>query len=115
MFLDLLIKDAKRTRRNPWPILIFLAIPLSLTGLIGAAFSPRSQSSGLGQIKLAVVDDDRSVHDRGARGGREDRVEAAGGPPARDRDGTRDACGAGAVRSGAGRRAGLGGQPLGHD
>lgn len=61
MFLDLLIKDARRVCRNPWPILIFLAIPMCLTGLIGAAFGPKSQSSGLGQIKLAVVDEDDSV------------------------------------------------------
>lgn len=58
MFADLLIKDAKRMRQNPWPILIFLAIPLCLTALIGVAFGPNSESSGLGQIKLAVVDED---------------------------------------------------------
>jgi hypothetical protein len=60
MFLNLLLKDARRTRRNPWPILVFLAIPMCLTGLIGVAFGPGSQSSGLGQIKLAVVDEDDS-------------------------------------------------------
>jgi len=61
MFLDLLIKDARRVRRNPWPILIFLGIPLCLTALIGAAFGPKSESSGLGQITLAVVDEDDSI------------------------------------------------------
>jgi ABC-2 type transport system permease protein len=61
MLADLLIKDLKRTRRNPWPILIFLAIPLCITGLIGLAFSPKAAGGGLGKIKVALVDEDDSI------------------------------------------------------
>jgi ABC-type transport system involved in cytochrome c biogenesis permease component len=61
MLWTLLIKDLKRARRNPWPYLINLALPLCITGLIGLAFGPSSKDSGLGQIKMAVVDDDDSV------------------------------------------------------
>lgn len=61
MIWDLLLKDLKRTRRNPGPVLIFLAVPLCITGLLGAAFGPRSQPEGLGRIRLAVVDEDNSV------------------------------------------------------
>lgn len=61
MLLHLLIKDLKRTRRNPWPLLIFLAIPLCITGLIGMAFGPKASGGGLGKIKVALVDEDDSV------------------------------------------------------
>src|SRR5262245_25242857 len=57
----LLIKDLRRAWRNPWPYLINLALPLCITGLIGLVFGPSSTSGGLGQIKLAVVDEDDSV------------------------------------------------------
>lgn len=61
MFAHLLFKDLKRTRRNPWPILIFLAIPLCITGLVGLAFGPNASGGGLGKIKVALVDEDDSV------------------------------------------------------
>src|SRR6185369_1275837 len=61
MLWTLLIKDLKRARRNPWPYLINLALPLCITALIGLAFGPASKDGGLGQIKVAVVDDDDSV------------------------------------------------------
>ena len=61
MFFDLLIKDLKRLRRNPWQVLIFLTIPIAVTGLIGLAFGPKADSSGLGRIQLGIVDEDESL------------------------------------------------------
>lgn len=61
MLWNLLIKDLNRARRNPWPYLINLALPLCITGLIGLVFGPSSKGAGMGQIKLAVVDEDDSV------------------------------------------------------
>ena len=60
MFFALLAKDLRRARHNPIPWLTNLAIPLCITALIGLAFGS-SQSSGLGHIKFAVVDEDHSV------------------------------------------------------
>jgi ABC-type multidrug transport system permease subunit len=61
MLWNLLIKDLNRARRNPWPYLINLALPLCITGLVGLAFGPSSKGGGMGQIKLAVVDEDDSL------------------------------------------------------
>src|SRR2546427_10115175 len=61
MLWTLLIKDLKRARHNPWPYLLNLALPLCITALVGLVFGPSSKGGGLGQIKLAVVDDDDSV------------------------------------------------------
>jgi ABC-type multidrug transport system permease subunit len=62
MIFRLLIKDLLRMWRNPWPTLIFIAIPLLLTGLLGMVFGPKSSGSGgLQPIQLAVVDEDKSV------------------------------------------------------
>ena len=61
MLWQLLIKDLRRARRNPWPYLINLALPLCITALIGLTFGPSSKDAVLGQITVAVVDDDDSV------------------------------------------------------
>src|SRR5213596_3309538 len=61
MLWTLLIKDLSRARHNPWPYLINLALPLCITALIGLVFGPSSKGGGLGQIMLAVVDEDDSV------------------------------------------------------
>jgi ABC-2 type transport system permease protein len=61
MLRTLLIKDLTRAWRNPWPYLINLALPLCITALIGLVFGSSSKGGGLGQIKLAVVDEDDSV------------------------------------------------------
>ena len=61
MLWTLLLKDLSRARHNPWPYLINLALPLCITALIGLVFGPSSKGGGLGQIKLAVVDEDDSV------------------------------------------------------
>jgi ABC-type polysaccharide/polyol phosphate export permease len=68
MLWNLLVKDLSRARRNPWPYLINLALPLCITGLIGLAFGPSSQGGGLGRIKIAIVDEDDSVLSRFLRG-----------------------------------------------
>src|SRR5213592_2065467 len=61
MLWMLLIKDLRRARHNPWPYLLNLALPLCITALIGLVFGPSTKGGGLGQIKLAVVDEDDSV------------------------------------------------------
>src|ERR1041384_4422282 len=69
MLWQLLIKDLKRARHNPWPYVINLALPLCITALIGLVFGPSSKGGGIGQIKLAVVDQDDSVLSSIIRGG----------------------------------------------
>src|SRR5437016_11448532 len=61
MLWTMLIKDLRRARHNPWPYLLNLALPLCITALIGLVFGPSAKGGGLGQIKLAVVDEDDSV------------------------------------------------------
>src|SRR5437879_11626936 len=61
MLWTLLIRDLRRARHNPWPYLLNLALPLCITALLGLVFGPSSKGGGLGQIKLAVVDEDDSV------------------------------------------------------
>ena len=57
----LLAKDLRRIRRNPWPWLIHLAVPLSITALLGLAFgSGGGEGGGLGRIRFALVDEDQS-------------------------------------------------------
>ena len=62
MLWTLLIKDLRRVWHNPWPYLINLALPLCITALIGLVFGPSTQGGGLGQIKLAVVDEIGRAH-----------------------------------------------------
>jgi ABC-type multidrug transport system permease subunit len=61
VFSALLAKDLRRARRNPLPWLALLAVPLLVTALIGAAFSPRAGGGGLGTVTLALVDEDDST------------------------------------------------------
>ena len=61
MFWTLIQKDLRRVRRNPLPLLINLALPLSITALIGIAFGSSNESGGIGKIKIAVVDEDKSL------------------------------------------------------
>jgi ABC-2 type transport system permease protein len=62
MLRVLLSKDLRRAWRNPTPWLVFLAMPLLITALIGLAFGGSgSGSSALGRIQLAVVDEDDSI------------------------------------------------------
>jgi ABC-type multidrug transport system permease subunit len=57
----LLAKDLRRAWRNPLPWLINLIVPLAMTALIGMVFGGKSDSGGLGRIRFAVVDEDKSV------------------------------------------------------
>jgi ABC-2 type transport system permease protein len=69
MLWTLLAKDLVRFRRNPLPWLIFLAVPLVITALIGLAFAPRSGDSGMARIRFALVDEDDSALTQFLRGG----------------------------------------------
>jgi len=57
----LLRKDLLRAWRNPIGWLIFLAIPLLITCIIGLIFGPKSKEPGLGRIRFAIVDEDNSA------------------------------------------------------
>jgi hypothetical protein len=45
MLWQLLIKDLKRARHNPWPYVINLALPLCITALIGLVFGPSAKAA----------------------------------------------------------------------
>ncbi|MBI5383410.1 MAG: ABC transporter permease [Verrucomicrobia bacterium] len=60
MLRVLLAKDLRRAWRNPVPYLIFLAVPLVITALLGFAFGG-SPEKALGRIRFAVVDEDESL------------------------------------------------------
>lgn len=59
MLRILVAKDLRRAWRNPTPWLVFLAMPLLITALIGLAFG--GGGARLGRIQLAVVDEDNSL------------------------------------------------------
>ena len=61
MIRILLQKDLWRARRNPWPYLINLALPVLITAIIGLAFGGASSGQGMGKIKIAIVDEDDNV------------------------------------------------------
>lgn len=61
MVRALLAKDLRRARRNPVPWLVSLAVPLLITGLIGWIFGPRGGGGGLGEIQVALVDEDETA------------------------------------------------------
>ncbi len=60
LLLTLLKKDLIRARRNPWVILINLALPVLITTLIAVAFGGSSSGKGIGTIKLAIIDEDNT-------------------------------------------------------
>ncbi len=62
-------KDLRRAFRNPIPWVIFLAMPLVITALIGLAFGPKSGEKALGRIRFALVDEDDSALTRLLLGG----------------------------------------------
>jgi ABC-2 type transport system permease protein len=64
----LLWKDLRRAWRNPVGWLVFLVIPLLITGLVGAVFGPKTGTNVLGRIRFAVVDEDDSAVTRMLRG-----------------------------------------------
>jgi ABC-type multidrug transport system permease subunit len=64
----LLSKDLLRAIRNPAAWIVFLTIPLLITGLLGLVFGPKPGSSGLGRIRFALVDEDDSMLTKFLRG-----------------------------------------------
>lgn len=60
MLRILLAKDLRRAVRNPARWLVFLAVPLVITGLLGAALGGANRGGPPGRIKLALVDEDGS-------------------------------------------------------
>ena len=61
MIRTLLHKDLLRIRRNPWPYLINLALPIIITAVIGLTFGKSDSGKGMGKIQIAVVDEDDNV------------------------------------------------------
>ncbi len=59
--LHILGNDIRRHLKAPWAIVIFIAIPLLMTGLIGVIFAPRSDSGRLPPIAVLLVDQDKGL------------------------------------------------------
>lgn len=57
----LIHKDFLRIRRNPWPYLINLALPIIITTVIGLTFGKSDSGKGIGKIQIAIVDEDQNV------------------------------------------------------
>jgi ABC-type multidrug transport system permease subunit len=57
----LLAKDLRRAWRNPMPWLLNLALPIFITAVIGMVFGRgNSNDNAIGQIRFAIVDEDKS-------------------------------------------------------
>ncbi len=56
----LVAKDLRRALRNPAGWLVFLAVPMVITALVGMVFGARSEGSALGKVRFALVDEDDS-------------------------------------------------------
>ncbi len=57
--INLLIKDIKKRAKSPWAIIIMLIIPLIMTGIFGAIFSPKKNV--MPKIKMLICDKDNSA------------------------------------------------------
>jgi ABC-2 type transport system permease protein len=57
----ILRNDIRRHLKAPLVILIFIAIPLVMTGLIGLVFGPRTEDSRLPPIPVLLVDQDKGI------------------------------------------------------
>jgi hypothetical protein len=68
MLWALIAKDLRRALRNPLPYLLNLALPLSITALVGMVFGGGGEGNRLGRIHFAVVDQDDSTLSRLLRG-----------------------------------------------
>jgi ABC-type Na+ efflux pump permease subunit len=60
-FLLVLANDVRRHLKAPWTLLIFIAIPLGMTALIGIIFAPRTEGKELPPIPVLVVDEDKGL------------------------------------------------------
>ena len=62
--LLLLLTDTRRHLKSPLALMIYIAIPLFLTGIIGLVFAPRSEESQLPPINILLVDNDKFLASR---------------------------------------------------
>src|SRR5512143_3970337 len=53
--------DIRRHLKAPLVIVIFIAIPLLMTGLIGVVFGPRTEASQLPPVSVLLVDHDKGL------------------------------------------------------
>jgi ABC-2 type transport system permease protein len=53
--------DVRRRLKAPLAIVIYIAIPLVMTGLIGLVFAPRAEETQLPPIRVLLVDHDQSI------------------------------------------------------
>lgn len=60
-FLLVFLNDVRRHLKAPLAILIFIAIPLVMTGLIGIIFAPRTEGTELPPIPVLLVDNDKGL------------------------------------------------------
>jgi len=57
----ILANDVRRHLKAPLVMVIFIVIPLAMTGLIGLVFAPRAEESQLPPISVLLVDHDKSL------------------------------------------------------
>lgn len=60
-FLLILGNDVRRHVKAPWAIVIFMIIPIAMTGLIGIIFAPRTGGTELPPIAVLLVDNDKGL------------------------------------------------------
>jgi ABC-2 type transport system permease protein len=56
--------DVRRHLKSPWAILVFVAIPMVMTALIGIIFAPAAEENTLPPIPVVLVDQDKSLASR---------------------------------------------------
>ncbi len=59
--LHVLTTDVRRHLKSPLAIVIYMIIPLAMTGLIGVIFAPRTEGSELPSIPVILVDNDKGM------------------------------------------------------
>jgi ABC-2 type transport system permease protein len=59
--LLVLANDVRRHLKTPLAVLIYMVIPLAMTGLIGVIFGPRTEGNELPAIRVLVVDNDKGL------------------------------------------------------
>ncbi|HOW84841.1 MAG TPA: ABC transporter permease [Candidatus Aminicenantes bacterium] len=62
--LLVLRNDVRRHLKSPAAILIYIAIPMVMTALIGIIFAPRTEESTLPPIRVVLVDHDKNLASR---------------------------------------------------
>ena len=59
--LLILRNDVRRHLKAPWAIILFMIIPIAMTGLIGIIFAPRTEGNTLPPIPVLLVDNDKGL------------------------------------------------------